>query len=47
MAYSEPFAVSCEIKVNYSGNIILGIPDDVFKTMIFPKCVKEWTKKHS
>jgi hypothetical protein len=40
MAYGEPFATSCETKVNYSGSIILGLPDDVFKTMIFPKMCK-------
>jgi hypothetical protein len=37
MAYGEPFVVSCEIEVNYNGNIILGLPNDVFKTVIFPK----------
>jgi hypothetical protein len=40
MAYGEPFAASCEVKVNYSGNIILGLVDDVFKTVIFPKMCK-------
>jgi hypothetical protein len=39
MAYEEPLA-SCETKVDYSGNIILGLPNDVFKTMIFPKMCK-------
>jgi hypothetical protein len=37
MAYGEPFAISYEVEVDYSGNIILGLPYDVFKTMIFPK----------
>jgi hypothetical protein len=40
MAYGEPFATSCEAKVDYSGNIILDLLDDVFKTMIFPKMCK-------
>jgi hypothetical protein len=37
MAYGEPFATSCEAKVDYSGIIIFGLLDDVFKTMIFSK----------
>jgi hypothetical protein len=37
MAYGEPFVASHEIKVDYSGNIILGLLDDVFKIVIFPK----------
>jgi len=37
MAYDEPFAASHEIKVDYSGSIILGLPNDVFTIVIFPK----------
>jgi hypothetical protein len=37
MAYGEPFAMSHEVEVDYSGTIILGFPDDVFKIVIFPK----------
>jgi hypothetical protein len=37
MAYGEPFAASCEVEVDYSANIIPSLPNDVFKTMIFPK----------
>jgi hypothetical protein len=37
MAYGEPFVASCEIEVDYSGNIIPSLPYDIFKTMIFPK----------
>jgi hypothetical protein len=40
MAYGEPFVTSSEAEVDYSGSIILGLPDDVFKTMIFPKMCK-------
>jgi hypothetical protein len=37
MAYGEPFVTSCETKVDYSGSIISGLLNDVFKTMIFSK----------
>jgi hypothetical protein len=40
MAYGEPFVGSCEAEVDYNGSIILGLPNDVFKTVIFPKMCK-------
>jgi hypothetical protein len=40
MACGEPFVANPETEIDYSGSIILGLPDDTLKTMIFPKMCK-------